>query len=262
MVDQMANKYIFSGLFSILLVMLFPAKHCFADDFYSDHAKGWHWYDDPVPVLPKKDEKLPKKQKDANEIISDAQEKIKTALNNAIVNPSVENVRNYISLQNEMGDRAQKFSSAWRETLLQYPELDYSIDHPTSSVGIQTYNAQESNAKDAAIQQFAKQTGLFFFYKSTCPYCHRFAPILKSFAERNGVTVIAITMDGVSIPEFPDSKIDNGQAAQFHVTVTPSLFAVNPYTKKAYPVAYGLVSETDIRDAIYRIMDKNRSDNT
>jgi hypothetical protein len=38
------------------------------------------------------------------------------------------------------------------------------------------------------------------------------------------------------------------------VTVTPSLFAVNPYTQKAVAVAYGLTSETELRDNIYKLV--------
>jgi conjugal transfer pilus assembly protein TraF len=61
-------------------------------------------------------------------------------------------------------------------------------------------------------------------------------------------------MDGIPLPEFPDSRTDSGQAKTFKVTVTPALFAVNPYTQKAFPVAYGLTSETELRDNIHRLM--------
>ncbi len=233
-----------------LLIFIFKPKFVYADDYYSHHATGWHWYDDPTP----KAKVTPKKTDDPNSVVSNARQEITTALNTAIANPTVSNLKHYIVLQNQMSDRASKFSDAWKQALLEDPSLDYSISHPTSSVGVQVYRQQESDKKDDVVKKFASQTGLFFFYRSTCAYCHRFAPILKRFAETNGVTVIPITMDGIPLPEFPNSRTDSGQAAMFHVNVTPSLFAVNPYTHKAYPVAYGLVSETEIRDAIYRIM--------
>ena len=135
-----------------------------------------------------------------------------------------------------------------------HPELNYSLDHPTNQVGIQIYQEEESKKKDTAIQVFKKQYGLFFFYKSTCPYCKRFAPILASFALRYGLAIIPITLDGIPLPEFPNTRNDTGQASKFHVSMTPALFAVNPYTQKAFPVAYGLTSETELRDNIYKIM--------
>ena len=180
--------------------------------------------------------------------------KITTALNKVIAEPTIENLEKYIALQEQMGDRAEKVANLWEQVLLKNPQLNYSLSHPTNNVALQVYHEQESVEKDKAIKLFAKKTGLFFFYRSTCSYCKHFAPILKNFAERNGLTVIPITLDGISLDEFPNSKVDSGQSAQFHVTMTPSLFAVNPYTQKAFPVAYGLISETELRDNIYKIM--------
>lgn len=225
----------------------------YAEDFYSQHAVGWHWYDDPQE---KKEEK-PKNfviQRDPNQVVASARTKITTALNKVIAEPTQENLENYLALQEQLNQRAEKVANLWQQVLLKNPEINYALTHPTNSVGIQVYNEKISGEKESALKIFSKQTGLFFFYKSTCPYCQRFAPILKSFAERNGISIIPITMDGVSLPEFPNSKIDSGQANQFHVTMTPALFAVNPYTQKAFPVAYGLTSETELRDNIYKIM--------
>ncbi len=68
-----------------------------------------------------------------------------------------------------------------------------------------------------------------------------------------GIKVIPITTDGISLPEFPNSFTNQGQAQKFHVTVEPSLFAVNPYTNKAFPITYGLISLTDLKKRILDI---------
>ncbi len=240
-------------LHSILIVIFALTGMCYASDYYSQHAVGWHWYDDPKEENIKKKEPVVDKN-DPNVIVKSARNQITTALNKVIAQPTLENIQQYIALQEELNNRAEKISDLWQEALLKNPALNYSINHPTNNVGLQVYHEQESKSKDEAMKLFASKTGLFFFYKSTCPYCQRFASIIKNFAERNGMTVIPITLDGISLPEFPNSKIDSGQAAQFHVTVTPSVFAVNPYTQKAFPVAYGLTSETELRDNIYNIV--------
>ena len=67
------------------------------------------------------------------------------------------------------------------------------------------------------------------------------------------MAIIPITIDGIALPEFPNSRVNQGQAAKFKVTVEPSLFAVNPYTQKAYPVSQGLISESDLRARILDI---------
>jgi hypothetical protein len=38
------------------------------------------------------------------------------------------------------------------------------------------------------------------------------------------------------------------------VTVEPSLFAVDPYTHRAFPVAYGLISEEELKQHIINIV--------
>lgn len=250
--EKIMVKHIF------LLVLLMSSMTVWAGDYYSQHATGWHWYDDP------KEEKATKKtiekenasqvNNDPNTVVADAKKRVKTALNQMIAQPTSDNVRNYIALQEQLSDRAEKIANLWEQVLLKNPNLNYGITHPTNNIGLQVYHEQESVQKDQALKIFSEKTGLFFFYKSTCPYCKRFAPILKSFADKNGMAIIPITLDGIALPEFPNSKTDTGQAAQFKVSVTPAVFAVNPYTQKAFPVAYGLTSETELRDNIYKII--------
>lgn len=239
----------------LVLLALGVQGLAFAGSYYADHAVGWHWYDDPkeeTKSIKKSDP--PMNPKDPNVVVANARKKITTALNQVIAEPTIENLQHYITLQEELGNRAEKVADLWEEVLLKNPELNYSLAHPTNNVALQVYHEEESKKKDEALKRFAKETGLFFFYRSSCSYCQRFAPILKRFAERNSITIIPITLDGIPLPEFPQSKRDAGHAAQFHVTTTPALFAVNPTTQKAYPVAYGLTSETELRDNIYHIM--------
>jgi conjugal transfer pilus assembly protein TraF len=244
----------FMRFFFILL--LGTSSVALGSSYYADHAVGWHWYDDPKESKIVKKPNIPKDSKDPNVIVANARQKITTALNKVIAEPTIENLERYLALQEALGDRAEKIANLWEQVLLQNPQLNYSLSHPTNNVALQVYHEEESKKKEVSMRIFANQTGLFFFYRSTCSYCQRFAPILKSFALRNGITIIPITLDGVSLPEFPNSKIDSGQAAQFHIKTTPALFAVNPHTQKAYPVAYGLTSETELRDNIYHIMTK------
>lgn len=230
-----------------------------AGSYYAEHEVGWFWYDDPKEMTEEHAKAPVSRSSDPNVIVNTAKQKINTALNQAIVSPTVENITKYIELQEAMGARAETISAVWQQALLKRPDLNYSLKHPTNNVALQVYHEEESRKQEKAVADFAKKTGLFFFYKSTCPYCQRFAPILKNFVARYGLNVIPVTMDGIALPEFPDSRIDNGQSKQFQVSVTPSLFAVNPYTKKAFPVAYGLTSETELRDNIYKIMSREGS---
>jgi conjugal transfer pilus assembly protein TraF len=242
----------------VIIVLWLFSGYCLAENYYTGHAVGWHWYDDPMAEAKTKNPAPVVNQPDPTAEMSTVKKTIQSALDEAMLEPTSTHVEHYITLQNELTDRAEKFSDTWQQVLLKHPELNYSLSHPTNNVALQVYHEKESKDKDTVIKAFSKQTGLFFFYRSTCMYCQRFAPILKSFAEKNGMTVVPITLDGIPLPEFPNSKKDSGQAAAFHVTVEPSLFAVNPYNQKAYPVAYGLTSEAELRDNIYKIVQRNR----
>lgn len=248
------NKLIF-----LLVSFIFINFHCqnlWADDegYFSRDAQGWYWHD-----LEKKrsqdDDANNSPQGSAEPTVQmDAiRQRIKNAEDNLVLHPTKENAKTYINIQNQVTENANKVKNVWKAALLDNPALDYSLKHPTNNIAKRVEYDQLQEKENLVIRELAKKSGLFFFYKSSCPYCVRFAPILKDFAESYGITVIPITLDGVPLPEFPNSYPDRGQATKFKVTVTPALFAVNPYTQKAFPVAYGLVSEADLKTRIYDI---------
>lgn len=243
-------------------VCFFFCSLSFADHYYEAHAVGWHWYDDPEETKEIKKEKNTTEESDPTQVVSRIRKTIKQALDQAIVDPTTQNVERYITLQNEMSERANQFSNVWQKILLEEPALNYSLSHPTNNAALQVYHEQESKEKEQALAEFGKRSGLFFFYRSSCPYCQRFAPILKNFAEKYKIVVIPITLDGVSLPEYPHSRQDSGQAEKFQVKVSPSLFLVDPLTQKAIPLAYGLTSETELRDMLYKIITHYQGDRT
>jgi conjugal transfer pilus assembly protein TraF len=236
-------------LLLIVFVLLSNANVLANDSYFTDHAKGWHWYDDP------KTEQDDEENTQSDPIVQ--MNAIRATINRAkdkmVLNPTKENVKNYISIQNQLSDNASHVSQTWREVLLENPELDFSLVHPTNNDAKQVENDLITQQENDAIHELAKKSGLFFFYRSTCPYCVKFAPILKDFAEKFGITIVPITTDGISLPEFPNSYSDKGQAVKFDVKVEPALFVVNPYTHQAVPVSYGLTSVADLKKRILDI---------
>ena len=251
---------------AMLLLMLTVSQNANASlseasDFFNDHARGWFWYEAP-PQEPEEPEVPPlegvmgtvmQKAPDPLEELSAVRQTIERALAKAMLEPTTDNIALYLKKQHDLTSQAHQFAKTWEKTLLEHPELNDALVRPTNSMGAQVYLEEKQKARSSAIEKLSRESGLFFFYRSTCPYCQRFAPILKAFAERHHLSVIPITTDGISLPEFPDSLIDNGQSAKFNVQVEPSLFAVNPYTQMAYPIAYGLVSEEELSQRILDI---------
>jgi conjugal transfer pilus assembly protein TraF len=244
-----------------LLLCLVVQQIYAADNYYNQHAIGWHWYNEPKEKVKKehrekKDDKrdteaqLEQEPSDPVAEMKIIKAKVEYALDKAILYPTTQNIGNYIKLQNEVSDRAERFAKVWQLVLLEQPGLNYALKHPTNNLARQVYSDVHHKTENEAIRKLAAKSGLFYFYKSNCPYCQKFAPIIKNFSKAYGISIIPISLDGEISPEFPDSQIDKGQAAKLNVTVTPALFAVNPKSKKVIPIAYGLISQEDLRQRI------------
>ena len=69
--------------------------------------------------------------------------------------------------------------------------------------------------------------------------------------------VVAITTDGYCIARISKQSPNQGQAQSFHIKVVPALFTVNPYTHQVIPLAYGLISESDLRQRILELANES-----
>lgn len=242
-----------------VMIGLVNCHACFASAYFDRHEKGWHWYHDPVIYHSQQqaqgisDSSSSKKQS-----FDEMKSEIKSAMENAIMNPSADNMEQYMLLQKRMSERASQFSTVWQRVLLRNPDLDFRLRYPTNGIGRKIYYQQEETKSRLAMEYFFRDHGLFFFYRSDCQYCHHFAPIIDNFARENGIALIPISMDGQFLPNFPQSRIDNGQSKTFNVKYWPALFAINPRSNRAIPIAYGLLSESELKDRIRQVAEEYR----
>ncbi len=164
------------------------------------------------------------------------------------MNPTEDNVANYIMLQDLMMTKASNFTDQWQRTLLARPELNYALrsGNLTNANGLAITQANKEKQTGQSIQSLAKEKGIFFFFRGDCTFCHAMAPILKSFAMRYGITVKAISLDGLGIKEFPDAVADNGIGDRLSIQTVPAIFGVKPKTGEYIPLAYGVVSEEEL----------------
>ena len=251
------------NVFNKLIFLVFIASIAEAS-FFDQHAEGWHWYQN-LPVLEEKEEgphhdslpplsssqKLKNNAKsDPNELMKAYRGEIERRLNLALINPTPFNVQQYQAIQKDLMNRSERFSKTWQRILLENPSLDYSMQFPTSQVARHVYLDEQRKEREEKIKALSQNYGLFFFYRGNCPYCHAFAPIVKRFAEIYHWDVLAISLDGSAMAEFPDAKMDQGQAAQLGVEVVPSLFAVNPQTGHILPISHGMTTQDEIEKHI------------
>ena len=111
--------------------------------------------------------------------------------------------------------------------------------------------------KTASFQQNHR---LVFFFSSTCPHCHNFAPVLKKWVDDNQYAVDAFSFDGKSLPDFsnvltPDNQLL--QAAFQNETIRyPALFVVNTQTANLYPVAIGELNFQELNERMQILVPK------
>jgi conjugal transfer pilus assembly protein TraF len=147
-------------------------------------------------------------------------------------------------------DQSQRFSEAWKQVVLTTPSLDETLVHPVNQNARHIYYDEQRRQLFKKIQGLASEYGLFFFFRQNCPYCHHFAPVVKRFTGKYGWFVLGISLDGGSLPEFPHAKQDNGIVERLGITHVPALIALHPQTGKLIPLAYGMVSESEIEERI------------
>ncbi len=96
-----------------------------------------------------------------------------------------------------------------------------------------TVNSQNNSPKEA----------LILFYMASCPHCQRFDPVLKAYAVKHHIPVLAYTLDGRSLPSFPQSVLPSqAEMNRFFPNghpVVPTLFLMNLDQQKIMPVLQG-----------------------
>ncbi len=182
------------------------------------------------------------------------QKRLEDARALAVMHPKDEGkVKRYMALQMEAMERSGLFADTWRRVLWGNPDLDTTVTHPVTTVGVALERDLKRAAQADAVRALGRTEGLFFFYQASCPYCAAQAPILLRFARTYGLNVKAVSLDGSGLPEFPDAVPDNGLARQIGVGVTPAIFMANPRTRTITPVAFGIQSESELLERIHAL---------
>ncbi|MBX9620666.1 MAG: type-F conjugative transfer system pilin assembly protein TraF [Alphaproteobacteria bacterium] len=225
--------------------------------FFERHAEGWHWYEEFS-----RNSKIEERKKNSSgrnpsfssstptEKIEAQRKELETKLHSAILEPSHENIITYILAQKALMDQSERFSESWKQVVLRTPSLDETLVHPVDQNARHIYYQERHQDITRRIKALAQEYGLFFFFKGECAYCHHFAPVVKDFAKKHGWSVLAVSLDGRRLPEFPEARRDNGMATRLQVSHVPALIAFHPSSGQMIPLAYGLVSESEIEERI------------
>lgn len=228
---------------------------------------GWDFYCDPAPVKKQdKPEQPPEVIKQEpkypyTERITKQRLSLEEAKAKAILEPSVENLIAYMKLQKETMGKATGFTKTWQDALIASPDLDYTLTRPQRTIAKRVWYDERNKDMDNTIKAISKRYGLMWFYRSTCPYCHKYAPIIKSFAMKYQITTMAISMDGGAIPYFPNAVMNKGQAEAIGMAdkPVPATVLFDSKTKATYALGYGVMTQKEIMSRIFQVMNKERA---
>ena len=222
--------------------------------WHCDDAK-FHWYCDNEPDLSPDPEKAKAPKKSKEESALEDLEKMRKSLEAkralALMQPSPENLKDYITAQEALMDRASVFSDVWRRVIWANPEINYQLRNPVNNAAIQIRDGERTQKERSSLKEIAKEWGIFFVFRSDCHYCHRMAPALKLLSETYGITIFPVSLDGGTLPEFPQPAMDNGMARVLDVKQVPYVALGNIKDHRLIPLGSGVLSVQDIVERIY-----------
>ena len=219
---------------------------------------GWHFYCDrkeerqeAEPVPPPS----PGPAQSATERIQAMRKALEEARAEAILDPTRENVTAYLRLQQETLQRAAAFSDAFRRTVWATPELDYTLKRPVGALAKQVWSDGRRQARDAALARLGERYGLIYLGHAGCAGCKVFGPLLRAFAGRHGLDVLAVSLSGEALEGWPEAVADNGRAARLGLgnAPVPALVLFDTRTKKVLPVGFGVMAEDQMAERIFAL---------
>jgi len=243
-----------------------PMPVCGDARFYDRNAEGWFWYapdpstvpePDPEPpgvplVVTEPQETAPADSPSGPAPLSSAwlRANLERYQQHAIDDPTATNVALYLYLQRIALDKASRFADAYQRVVQSDPYLDETTRRPVGNYA-NLLNRVAGRERRAVLADLAGEAGLWFFYRSDCPYCAAQAPVLGFLSRQTGFRVQAIALDARPLPggDFAHFLPDAGQAARLGVVSTPALFLVRP-PSGIVPIAQGLLSLSDLEQRL------------
>jgi conjugal transfer pilus assembly protein TraF len=175
------------------------------------------------------------------------------ALHKARYTKKVEDMRVFLSLQEYWLSESTRFRSLFQQTMLAYPQYDYQVTHPTSNLGVKITDELRQKRQIHLVQTLSKTHGLLFFYRGKSPYDVKQIPIIADFCKRFHLSLMPVSVDGVTSYELSNSRLDQGQANHLGVRYFPATLLVNPQSGQISPIAYGLVTQDVLLERIQAV---------
>ena len=229
---------------------------------WCDDSFGWHFYCDrqeerqeTAPPTTQPDPPAISNGQSATERILELRRALEEARAEAILDPTPAKVTAYLRLQQETLQRAAVFSDAFRRTVWASPELDYTLKRPVGALAKQVWSDQRREARDRALARLGERYGLIYLGHAGCAGCKVFGPLLRAFAQRHGLDVLAVSLSGEALEGWPEAVADNGRAARLGLgnAPVPALVLFDTALRRVLPVGFGVMAEDQMAERIFAL---------
>jgi len=238
----------------------FAAKN----ETYCDMGFGWHFYCDEVVQEESKEKELPKlEERNYQAELKKMQQELEDKKARAVVDPTPEHVRDYMSYQKRMLEKASNFTDVWTRVLWETPGLDYTLKVPTNTMAKHKWIDEKRVNIAKNLKTLNDRYGLFFIYRSTCPYCHKYSPVIKSFGEEYGIDIVAISADGIHIDGWENNTITDISAIGklgIEIKAVPATILYDSEEEKVMTVGFGILSRSDLENRIFLLTNLGNKD--
>ena len=220
---------------------------------------GWHFYCDreeepeqaePVPApAPGSD------AGSATERVREMRRALEEARAAAILDPTPEKVAAYLRLQQETLQRAAAFSDAFRRTVWATPEVHYTLKRPVGALAKRLWSDERRAEVAGALAKLGERYGIIYLGHTDCGGCKVFGPLLRAFAVRHGLDVLAVSLTGGPLEGWPEAVPDNGRARKLGLagTPVPAVALFDTKTKRVLPVGFGVMAEDQLAMRIFTL---------
>jgi len=220
-------------------------------NWWKDKRRGWYWKEDPQEKQEKQEEPeyVPVlKRYTYNDLWNmhpdDYAKLMKESLHRAIQTLSVDDVKEYLILQNIAARKARAYAAVADFVTTTDPTLNMTKDFPITYGGRVAYLKEVNKDKVDYINQRSQNHALLYFKKEGCPYCAVMDRVLKMFTSRYQGWIVK----HVDVTFRPDL------AERFNVTITPTVILVQRGSNEWMPVTYGAVSLEELEELLYRAL--------
>ena len=143
--------------------------------------------------------------------------------------------------------------------LLNVSFANQAVDEIKEIYKLREKSRAEQSANGSDLKSLQKNFQMIFIFRSNCPHCHSFAPVLKDFSEHFNIKIKAYSADGGKIASFQSSPLTPELYKTFFITagykpMVPALYLMNKETMQTYPVLFGEATPYQLASRTWELM--------